>query len=150
MMSARCGTAIWGKNGENMPIRVLLADDSDLVRQAIIGLLETEPAIEIVAVATNFEQTVQMTDHLKPQIVVMDLHMPDETRFKPSDVRIHLQTCMSKLLVISIWSDEESVALAASMGAVKLLDKTNLERTGPGDYEVALPIEEPARQIVPA
>jgi len=140
-----------GNNEENMPIRVLLADDSDIVRQAIIRLLETEPAIEIVAVAINFEQTIQMTDHLKPQIVVMDLHMPDETRFKLSDVRVHLQTCRSKLIVISVWTDEESVALAASMGAVKLLDKSNLaSELVPAIIKLALPIEEPVRQIEPA
>jgi DNA-binding NarL/FixJ family response regulator len=138
-------------NEENMPIRVLLADDSDIVRQAIIRLLETEPAIEIVAVATNFEQTIQMTDHLKPQIVVMDLHMPDETRFKPSDVRVHLQTCRSKLIVISVWSNEDAFALAEGMGAIKLLDKTNLaSELIPAIIKLALPMEEPLRQIEPA
>ena len=118
---------------------------------AILRLLEAEPEIEIVAVASSFAQTIQMTDDLKPQIVVMDLHMPDETRFKPSDVRINLQTCRSKLLVISVWSDEESVAVAASMGAVKLLDKSNLaSELVPAILKLALPIQEPARQIEPA
>jgi DNA-binding NarL/FixJ family response regulator len=131
-----------------MVTRVLLADDSDIVRKSIIRLLETEPTIEIVAVAINFEQTIQMTDHLKPQIVVMDLHMPDETRFKPSDVRIHLQTCRSKLLAISVWSNEDAFALAECMGAVKLLDKTNLaSELIPAIKKLAPPIQEPVRQI---
>jgi hypothetical protein len=57
----------------------------------------------------------------------------------------------SKLLVISVWCNEDAFALAEGMGAVKLLDKTDLAtELIPAIMKLAPPIEEPAQQIEPA
>jgi len=108
-----------------MPIKVLLADDSDIVRRAIRGFLEAQPEVELVGEAADFVQTIQMANDLKPQVIVLDLHMPDETRITPQDVRSHLNHS-SLLLAISVWDDEDAKALAESFGAATLLDKKDL------------------------
>ncbi len=110
-----------------MPIKVLLADDSRIVRQAIRRLLsaQTEIEIEVVGEADDFAQTIQMTSELKPEIIVMDLRMPDEGIFSPEEMKSHLNHG-SQLLAISFWDDEDSKMLAESFGAAVLLDKTNL------------------------
>lgn len=107
-----------------MPTKVLLADDSDVVRRAVRLLLEQDPEIELVGEATNFAETIQMLTDLRPQVIVMDLHMRDDTKFKPSE----LKSCLngSHIVAISIWNDEETKALADSYGAATLLDKVNL------------------------
>jgi DNA-binding NarL/FixJ family response regulator len=110
-----------------MPIRVLLADDTEFMRRAISRLLETRPELEVVGEADDFAQTIQLANDLKPQVIVMDLHMPDEARFTPQEVE-SLLNHGSQLLAISIWNNEDAKALAESFGAVKLLDKMSLSK----------------------
>jgi two-component system response regulator DevR len=109
-------------------ITILLADDSEIVRKGIRQLLTTHSEIEILAEAANFAQTIQMTKDVKPQVIVMDLYMPDETSFTPQDVKSHLNNC-SELLAISLSNDEDAKALAERLGATILLDKANLADT---------------------
>jgi DNA-binding NarL/FixJ family response regulator len=70
-----------------MPIRVLLADDTEFVRRAIRRLLETCPELDVVGEAADFAETIRMANDLKPQVIVMDLHMPDETSFTSQAVK---------------------------------------------------------------
>jgi DNA-binding NarL/FixJ family response regulator len=111
---------------KNMPITVLLADDAAVMRKAIRRVLESEPEIEIIGETSDFAQTIKMTTDLKPQIVVMDLHMPDASRVPPSDVKASFASSAAQLFAISIWDDEDSHALAKSFGAVAFLDKVKL------------------------
>ena len=54
-----------------MPIRVLLADDSDFMRSAIRRILQEERRIEVVGEAGTFAKTVQMIGDLKPEAIVV-------------------------------------------------------------------------------
>jgi DNA-binding NarL/FixJ family response regulator len=107
-----------------MTISMLLADDSEIMRKAIAHLLKGDPEIQVLAEAASFSQTMQLTEKLHPQIVVMDLHMADENDVTPSQIKSSLAG--SPLLAISFWNDEETKALADICGAVALLDKTKL------------------------
>jgi DNA-binding NarL/FixJ family response regulator len=109
-------------------IKLLLADDSTIVRRGICQLLASETQIEIVGQATNFAQTIQLANALKPRIVVMDLHMSDEKQITPQHVRSNIST-VSRLLAMSLWNDDETAILARSFGAAALLDKGNLANT---------------------
>ncbi|HXM94372.1 MAG TPA: response regulator [Candidatus Dormibacteraeota bacterium] len=108
-----------------MSIKVLFADDTEFIRRAIRNLLNGEPKIRIVGEAVTFAQTIQMIEDLRPEVVIMDLHMPDGEAVTPEQVKSRLTTA-SVLLAISIWNDAETKALAASFGAVQLLDKAKL------------------------
>ena len=59
------------------PIRVLLADDHAMVREALRSLLHSQPGIEVVGEAKHGREAVQMAADLKPDVVVMDVSMPD-------------------------------------------------------------------------
>jgi two-component system response regulator DevR len=107
-----------------MFITVLLADDSDMMRKAIRGLLQEDPEIQLVAEAGSLHQAIEVAGELRPQVVVLDLHMGDEKGVAPIDVKSRLVG--SRLLAISIWNDDETKALADRLGAVVLLDKSNL------------------------
>jgi DNA-binding NarL/FixJ family response regulator len=107
-----------------MTIRVLLADDSEIMRKVILDLLKSDPEIEVVAESVGFAQTIQLAAKLQPQIIVLDVHMRDEHTVTRAQLKSGLNG--SRLLAISIWKDEETIALAETMGAVKLLDKTKL------------------------
>ena len=112
-----------------MPITVLLAGDKEFELQAIRRILETHAEIELVGEATNFPQATQMSNDLKPQVVIADLHMPDEARVSPVEVGALLNSGASRLLVISIWEDEEANVLSDKFGAYTLLDKSDLGTT---------------------
>jgi two-component system, chemotaxis family, protein-glutamate methylesterase/glutaminase len=108
-------------------VGVLVADDAAVIRKAVLSFLESVPNIKVLGVAENFAQTLDMAVALKPDVVVLDLHMPDSCAFAPAFVKSKLQLCGSQVLAISFSSgendDEEARALAERFGAVAYLDK---------------------------
>jgi chemotaxis response regulator CheB len=107
-----------------MKISVLLADDSEIMRNAIVGILQANPEIQLLAQAPSFIQTMELASRLHPQVVVMDLYMKDENDVTPTQIKSSLRG--SVLLAISLRNDDETKAIAESFGAVTLLDKVNL------------------------
>lgn len=105
------------------PIKVLLADDSDVVRRAIRDLLDQYPEIELVGEAVSFAQAIQMANDLKPQLILMDVHMKDQATFTREDIKTQLH---GRIVAISLANDGETKALADSFGALILLDKMEL------------------------
>jgi DNA-binding NarL/FixJ family response regulator len=67
-----------------------------------------------------------MAADLKPNVVVIDLHMPDERGFSPDFIKSQFLLSTNHLLAISVWNDEQSKALASRYGAKAFLDKSNL------------------------
>ena len=57
-------------------IRVLIADDQELVRSGYRAILGTYPDIEVVGAATDGAEAVQMAQQLRPDVVLMDIRMP--------------------------------------------------------------------------
>src|SRR5918911_2833561 len=58
------------------PIRVLLADDDDLFLESLRPLVEGQEELEVVATAGDGLAAIELVDELRPDAVVMDLHMP--------------------------------------------------------------------------
>ena len=108
-----------------MSIKVLLADDSEIVRRAIRALLRSQPEIELVGEAADFRKTIQMMNELNPEVIVLDLHMPKGTEATLLDVKSHLNHG-SWLLAMSVSNDDETKGLAESVSTFPLLDKTEL------------------------
>jgi two-component system, NarL family, response regulator NreC len=108
-----------------MAIKVLLADDSDVMRSAMRKTLEEEPRIEIVGEASTFAATMQMISDFKPEVLLLDLHMPEKREFTPDFVKSQLCT-VKHTLTVSFSDDSEAKTLAESYGAASLLDKVKL------------------------
>jgi chemotaxis response regulator CheB len=107
-------------------VKVLVADDAAIIRNAVSRLLEAEATIKVVGVAENFSQTLQMAASLRPDVVLLDLHMPDNHAFQPAFVRSELALAGARVLGMSLSSgedDEETRMLAERYGVVMLLDK---------------------------
>ena len=108
------------------PIRMLLADDSDVMRRVLFVFLEGEPLIEIVGEAKDFTELLDKALALKPRIVLMDLHMRDKYKFKPEFVRSELEASAEHVLAMSRSYDDEALVLSNSYGASLLLEKSKL------------------------
>ena len=108
-----------------LPIKVLLADDSEIMREAIKKLLVDEPRIHIVGEASCFGTAMQLVADSKPDLLLLDLHLPQKRELPAPIVRSQLN-CIEFTLAISFANDEEAKSLAASYGAVALLDKMSL------------------------
>jgi DNA-binding NarL/FixJ family response regulator len=111
---------------EITPIRMLLADGSDVIRRVLFVFLEDEPLIEIVGEAKDFTELLEKALALKPRIVLMDLHMRDKYKFKPEFVRSELQASTEHVLAMSRSYDDAALGLSDSYGASLLLDKSKL------------------------
>ncbi|TFH41065.1 MAG: response regulator, partial [Chrysiogenales bacterium] len=57
-------------------IRVLVVDDSSLVRKIITDILQSDPQIKVVGTADNGEAAVRLNDELEPDVITMDIEMP--------------------------------------------------------------------------
>jgi two-component system, NarL family, response regulator DevR len=110
---------------QHSPIKLLVADDSKVVRRGICQLLACYSGIEVVAEAASFAQTIELANGLDPRVIVIDLHMPDEAEFTPPQFKANLNKG-SLLLAMSLRNDKEAEELAQSFGAAMLLDKAEL------------------------
>ena len=106
------------------PIRLLLADDCDAIRHAICSLLTHEADITVSGEAKNYAELVRLLSEAPSDIVLFDVHMPDDMKFDAAWVKTRING--SSLLAMSIWNDEETFRIAQTFGALKLLNKANL------------------------
>lgn len=58
-------------------IRVVVAEDSTTVRGLLVALLESDPEIRVVGQATNGREAIQLAEQLRPDLITMDIHMPE-------------------------------------------------------------------------
>src|SRR5690242_5912915 len=63
--------------GSGQPIRVLAVDDSATIRETLSLLIEAQPDMELVGTAASGNEAVRRAAELQPDIVLMDIHMPD-------------------------------------------------------------------------
>jgi DNA-binding NarL/FixJ family response regulator len=82
------------------PLTVLIADDNDLFVNALEGLLERESSIRVVARAANGEAAAQLAIELEPDIVLMDLSMPNVDGFEAT-ARIHAKAPDTAVVVLT-------------------------------------------------
>src|SRR3977135_70608 len=104
--------------------KVLIADDSELMRTAIRKMLQEISNIDVVGEAANFADTMQKIADLKPDVLLLDLHMPEKRDFTPAVVKSQLGTV--RTVAVSFSNDTDSKALAERYGDVKMMDKMKL------------------------
>lgn len=57
-------------------LRVLIADDDPMIRAALLAVFEAEPDLEVIAVARDAQEAVELTEQHAPAVVVLDVRMP--------------------------------------------------------------------------
>ncbi len=107
-------------------IRVILADDHALVRQGFRRILEDDPRITVVGEASTGLSALQLARETRPDVVVMDLSMPDLGGLEAS-AEILKDLPNTKILILSMHSDQAYVRKAFEIGAKGYLLKNAIE-----------------------
>lgn len=107
-------------------IRILLADDHQIVRQGLRRILEENPEMEVVGEASDGRQAVQMALETKPQVIVMDLSMPQMNGMEAIR-QLSKRLPSAKVLVLSMYSDESYVVQVLEAGATGYLLKDSAD-----------------------
>lgn len=103
-------------------IRILLADDHRIMCDGLQLVLERHSDLEVVGVAGNGRQAVAMARELKPDVVVMDVAMPELNGIEATR-QIVLENPDSKVVALSMYSDKRSVNGMLASGATGYLLK---------------------------
>jgi len=104
------------------PIRVLLADDHNVVRGGIRALIESEEGIEVIDEAADGVEAVLKARSLNPDVILLDLQMPRKTGIEAIE-EIKQENPTAKILVLTSYSDDDKVFAAIKAGALGYLLK---------------------------
>ena len=118
---------------ENVPLtdtrllRILLVDDHDLVRQGLRSILDTRPGWAVCGEGTTGNEAVALAQQLRPNVVVMDIHMPgmDGLQATQEILAINPQT---EILILTLDETEEVVRAATAAGARGIVMKSDAAR----------------------
>jgi DNA-binding NarL/FixJ family response regulator len=113
--------------------RVLIADDDDLMRAGLAELLSNDPTIEIVGQASTGREAVERTCRLAPEVVLMDVRMPDLDGIAATR-ELSRAAPTAKVLILTTFEQDDYVFGAIRAGASGFL----LKRTRPEDLIAAV------------
>ena len=103
-------------------IRVLIVDDHFVVRQGLSALLVARNGMEVVGEATNGREAVALARKLQPDVILMDMMMPEMDG--PTAIeRIKAENPGAHILVLSSFGESKTVAVALQAGAMGYLLK---------------------------
>ncbi len=118
-----------------MTIRVLLADDEQLVRAGFRLILETEAGIEVIGEASDGAEAVELTRKLDPDVILMDVQMPGTNGIEATGKIVGLgREETSRVLILTTFELDEYVYEALRAGASGFL----LKRTPAADLVAAI------------
>jgi DNA-binding NarL/FixJ family response regulator len=98
------------------PLRVVIADDHPVFRSGLLALLGVEPGIDVVGEARTGVEAVGLASELQPDLVLMDLHMPDLDGVAATKQITHTSPHIA-VLVFTMFDDDDSVFAAMRAGA---------------------------------
>ena len=115
------------------PVRVLLVDDDDLMRAGLGAVLSSDETIEVVGEVGKGRQALPQTRELRPDVVLMDVRMPDLDGITATR-EVLSATPSVKVLMLTTFEDDEYLFGALAAGASGFL----LKRTSPEDLIAAI------------
>jgi DNA-binding NarL/FixJ family response regulator len=97
-------------------LRILIAEDHPLFRKGMISLLSSVPEFEVIGEARTGEEAVSRAADLQPDVILMDLQMPEVNGIEATR-RILQQSPDVRVLVVTLFEDDDSVFMALRAGA---------------------------------
>jgi DNA-binding NarL/FixJ family response regulator len=104
------------------PLRIVVADDQRAVREALATVLDAEPGLEVVGLAADGEEAVELAHRFLPEVVLMDLRMPNMDGVTATR-RLATELPHVKVVVLTTFADDASILAALEAGASGFLTK---------------------------
>lgn len=108
-----------------MSIKILLADDHEIVRYGLRCVIEEQPDMEVVGDAVNGRTAINLTHQLKPDVVIMDISMPDMNGIEATR-RIRKEIPDTKVIVLSMHHKRQFVIDMLKSGVSGYILKTKV------------------------
>lgn len=105
------------------PVKILIADDHPMMREALMTALEDESDLQVVGEANNGIEALALADKLKPDIILMDLLMPGMNGVE-AITQLQKTHPEIKVMVVTSLEDEEKILVAIQAGALGYFPKT--------------------------
>lgn len=105
-----------------MSVKIIIADDHKIMRDGLRNMLDKEPGMEVVAEAKNGREAIQLTEQLRPDIVIMDISMDDLNGMDATRTIVG-KGWGTKVIALSMHADKRFVAGMFEAGAMAYLLK---------------------------
>ncbi|MFJ1704833.1 response regulator [Kitasatospora sp. NPDC088346] len=109
-------------SGTGAPVRVLVVDDQELVREGIASLLGIQPGVTVVGTAPDGRRAVEAAVALRPDVALIDVRMPGMDGIETTEV-LGARVPSCRIVMLTTFDDQEYVARALRAGAVGYLLK---------------------------
>jgi DNA-binding NarL/FixJ family response regulator len=109
-------------NADAPPLRVVVADDQQIVRDGLATILDLLPDVDVIAAVANGVEALEAVVHRRPDVVLMDLNMPEMNGVEATR-RIVAEHPDTAVLVLTTYADEDGALEALRAGARGLLTK---------------------------
>ncbi|MBK8902552.1 MAG: response regulator transcription factor [Anaerolineaceae bacterium] len=103
-------------------MKILLVDDHVIFREGVAGLLQSQPGIKVVGIASTVSQAIELAQTEKPGLILMDFILPDGSGLDAARVILAQQPGI-KIVFLSVHEDDEHLFSALRCGAVGYLPK---------------------------
>jgi DNA-binding NarL/FixJ family response regulator len=107
------------------PLKLLIVDDNDLFVSALEGFLETEASLEVIGRAANGAVAVELAADLQPDVVLMDLSMPNVDGFEATAL-VREQAPEAAIVVLTGSDDPADQERARAAGAAGYVTKDRI------------------------
>lgn len=97
-------------------IRVMIADDHKMVREGLKSLIEFDDNIRVVEEANNGNECIEKLRHSNPDVLLLDINMPDISGIEVLDILVKKKNC-PKILMLTVHSEMEYLIKSIDMGA---------------------------------
>lgn len=98
------------------PLRLLVVDDHEVVRQGLVSLLDRRDGFEVVAQAASVAESITMATRFEPDVVIMDVRLPDGSGIEACR-EIRASRPETRVVMLTSYPDEEAVLSAIIAGA---------------------------------
>lgn len=109
------------------PIRILIADDHEIVRKSIIAMLALEPDMELVGTATSGREAIELAVSTRPDVIIMDVSMPELDGIRAAG-EIKARGLPSSVVILSMHYNSTLVQQARKNGASAYITKQTVGR----------------------
>jgi len=128
-------------NTNNPPIRVLVVEDSPVARELLVSILQNAPGLQVIGTARNGLEAVRLTKRLKPDVITMDVYMPELNGLEATRQIMAEMPRPIVMVTASLSKNERDLSFnALQAGALSIMEKPTM-------YDPPEVLEQLVRQV---